>query len=179
VQNEIEKIHYMKIKNELENVMCLKTVVDKMVAIHSHVDQFEMTVNGLETAVEEACENKKIMTEIMEVSEYMKNQYYFQMAENQRHFAEQIGKNLGEIDQLKTDADIKAIELNELEKRFAEQQLCVGLHQESMKRVEKYIADMLSIIDSYLKQLESENNQLAIPNDNQKETVLLLAHWRN
>lgn len=129
----------------MENVMCLKNIVDKMVAIHSHVGQFEVAVNGLEAAFEEACEHKKIMTEIMEVSEYMKNQYYLKMAENQRHFAEQIGKNLREIDQLKTDVGIKAIELNELEKRFAEQQLCVDLHQESMKRVEKYIADMVSI----------------------------------
>jgi len=143
VQNEIEKIHTRKIKNELENVICFKTIVDNMVGIHSHIDQFEMAINGLETAVEEACENKKIMTEIMEVSEYMRNQYYLQMAENQRHFAEQISENLSEIDQLKTDAGIKAIELNELEKRFADQQLCVDLHQESMKRVEKSIANMV------------------------------------
>ncbi|XP_016659984.1 uncharacterized protein LOC107883796 isoform X2 [Acyrthosiphon pisum] len=64
-----------------------------MVGIHSHVNQFNVTVNGLETAVEEACENKKIMAQKMELFEYMKNQYYLQMAEDQQNFTEQIRKN--------------------------------------------------------------------------------------
>jgi len=33
----------------------------------------------------------------------------------------------------------------------------------------------LSIIYSYLKQLENENNQLTVPDENQKEIVLLLS----
>lgn len=145
----MEQIHNRKIKNELENVICFKTIVDKMVGIHGLVDQFKVTVNGLETAVEEAYENKKIMTEIMEVSEDMKNRYYLQMTEDQRQFTEQIRKNVSEIDQLKADASAKAIEVNELEKRHTNQQLCIDLHQEMMTRIEKYIANMVHTIQYY------------------------------
>ncbi|XP_060874870.1 uncharacterized protein LOC132948435, partial [Metopolophium dirhodum] len=175
IQKEIEQIHNRKIKNELDYVVFFKTIVDKMVGIHSHVNQFNVTVNGLETAVEEACENKKIMTQIMELSEYMKNQYYLQMTEDQRNFTEQIRKNASEMDQLKADVGTKAIKVDELEKRNADQQLCIDLQQEMMTRIEKYIADMLSIIYSHLKRLENENNELTVPNENQKEIVLLLA----
>jgi len=145
----MEQIHNRKIKNELKNVVCFKTIVDKMVGIHSLVDQFKVTVNGLETAVEEAYENKKIMTEIMEVSEYMKNRYYLQMTEDQRHFTEQIRKNVSEINRLKADASAKAIEINELEKRHTNQQLCIDLHQELMERIEKHIAEMVHTIQYY------------------------------
>lgn len=143
VQNEMQRIHNRKIKNEMENAICFKTIVDKMVGIHSHIDQFKETVDGLEEAVEEACENKKIMTEIMEVAEYMKDQYRLQMTEDRRRFTEQINKNASEIDQLKVDEGNKAIEVNDLEKRYAIQQIHVDWHQELMKRVEKYIADMV------------------------------------
>jgi len=151
IQKEIEQIHNRKIKNELDNVVWFKTIVDKMVGIHSHVNQFNVTVNGLETAVEEACENKKIMTQIMELSEYMKNQYYLQMTEDQRNFTEQIRKKASEMDQFKADADTEAIKVEELEKRNADRQLCIDLQQEMMTRVENYIADMVySVINNNL-----------------------------
>jgi len=142
----MEQIHDRKIKNELDMVVCFKTIVDKMVGIHSHVDQFNVTVNELETAVEGACENKKVMTQIMELSEYMKNQYYLQMTDDRRNFAEQIRKNLNEMDQLEADASTKTIEVNELEKRCADQQLFINLHRELMTSNGKYIADMVYTI---------------------------------
>ncbi|XP_016659983.1 uncharacterized protein LOC107883796 isoform X1 [Acyrthosiphon pisum] len=120
-----------------------------MVGIHSHVNQFNVTVNGLETAVEEACENKKIMAQKMELFEYMKNQYYLQMAEDQQNFTEQIRKNVSEIDLLKADVSSKTTEVNELEKRYADQQLCIDLHQELMTRIEKYITDMKQLEEIY------------------------------
>ncbi|XP_003240779.1 uncharacterized protein LOC100571826 [Acyrthosiphon pisum] len=175
IQNEMEQIHNRKIKNKLDNAVCCKTIMDKMFGIHSHVNQFNVTVNGLETAVKEACENKKNLTEIMELSEYMKNQYYLQMAKDQQNFPEQIRKNASEIDRLKADVSSKAAEVDELEKRYADQQLCIDFHQEWMTRVEKHVADMLSIIYSYLEQLKDENKQLTVPNENQKEIVFLLA----
>lgn len=149
IQNEMEQIYNQKIKKELENVVCFNTIVHKILEIHSHVNQFEVTINGLETAVEEARENKKIMTEIMDVSEFMKNQYYLQMTEHQRHSTEQIRKNMSEIDRLKVDAGTRAIKVNKLEKCYTEQQLYIDLHHELMTRIEKYIADMVYAIQFY------------------------------
>jgi len=142
----MEQIRDRKIKDELDNVVCCKTIVDKMVGIHGHVNQFDVTVNGLETAVEKACENKKIMTQIMELSEYMKNQYRLQMTEDQRNFAEQIRQKASEVDRLKSDVGVKATEVDDLEKRYANRQLCIDLQQELMARIEKFIADMVYII---------------------------------
>lgn len=139
----MKKIHDRKIKKELENVICCKTVIDKMARIHSHIDNFKVIVNNLETAVEETSENKKIMTEIMELSEYMKNQYCFEVTENQRHFTEQISKHVSEIDQLNAYMNIKSKEVDEWEKRITDQQLCITMHQKLLIRVEKYITDMV------------------------------------
>jgi len=143
VQNEMKKIHNRKIKKELENVICFKTIIDKMVRIHSHIDNFKVIVNSLETAVEETSENKKIMTEIMELSEYMKNQYCLEVTENQLHFTEQISKHVNEIDQLNAYMNIKSKEVDEWEKRITDQQLCITMHQKLLIRVEKYITDMV------------------------------------
>ncbi|XP_026806180.1 uncharacterized protein LOC113549194, partial [Rhopalosiphum maidis] len=174
VKNEMEEIRNRKIKKELENNVCFKTIFDKMAGIHSHINRFKVIVNGLEAAIEEACDNKKIMTEIMELSEYMKNQYNLQITENQWHFTEQTSNHTSEIDQLNAYVDIKTKEVDELEKRTADQQLSIDFYQKLLKRVEKYISDMLSMILSYIKQLENENNQLLVPNENQKEIVLIL-----
>ncbi|XP_025192861.1 uncharacterized protein LOC112592914 [Melanaphis sacchari] len=175
IQNEMEKIHDKKIEKELENAICFKTIIDKMVGIHSHIDQFKVIVNGLETTIEEIFENKKTIAEIMELCEYMKNQYYLQITENQRQFTEKTSKHVDEINQLNAYVDIKTKEVNDLEKRCIDQQLCIDFHQKLLKRVEKYIADMLSTIFLYTKQSENEKSQLLVPNENQKEIVSILA----
>lgn len=139
----MKKIHDRKIKKELENVISFKIIIDKMVRIHSHINNFKVIVNSLETAVEETSENKKIMTEIMELSEYMKNQYCLEVTENQRQFTEQIDKHVSEIDQLNVYMNIKSKEVDEWEKRITDQQLCITMNQKLLIRVEKYIIDMV------------------------------------
>jgi len=139
----MKKIHDKKIKKELENVICCKIIIDKMARIHSHIDNFKVIVNNLETAVEKTSENKNIMTEIMELSEYMKNQYCLEVTKNQRHFTEQISKHVSEIDQLNAYMNIKSKEVDEWEKRITDQQLCITMHQKLLIRVEKYITDMV------------------------------------
>ncbi|KAE9544159.1 hypothetical protein AGLY_001338 [Aphis glycines] len=154
VQNEMKKIHDRKIKKELENVIRCKTIIDKMARIHSHIDNFKVIVNNLETAVEETSENKKIMTEIMELSEYMKNQYCFEVTENQRHFTEQISKHVREIEQLNAYMNIKSKEVDEWEKRITDQQLCITMHQKLLIRVEKYITDMIQLEEIHTESLK-------------------------
>lgn len=131
------------IEKELEHAMHLKTVVDKLVEIQTQVDRFTMLVNDLETRLGEAIENKKITAEIMQVSEYMSNQYGLQIAQDRQHFTEQACNHTSVMDRLKALASAKVREVEELEKRVADQRLCIDFHEKLTERIEKCIADMV------------------------------------
>jgi hypothetical protein len=133
IQNEIENMHDVKITNELESAGYFNAIVDKMLEIDNHIDQFIAEVDDLKLAVEDAYENKKTITEIMEVSEYLRDQYVMQVTENQRNFTEQINKHVSEIDRLKAYADIKVKEVDTLKKRANNQKLSIDSYEKSME----------------------------------------------
>jgi len=133
----MEIMHHRKVNKELENAAYFKAIVDKMVEIHSHIDQFTEVVNGLKLTLKDGCENKETITEIMQVSEYLRAHCFMRVAEDQRNFTEQINKHASEIDQLKTFADIKSKEVDMLRKRANEQKLSIDSNEKSMK----YITD--------------------------------------
>jgi len=129
----MEIMHDRKITKELENAAYFKAIVDKMIEIHSHIDRFTEVVNGLKLTLEDACENKETISEIMEVSEYLRSHCFMQVTEDQRNFTEQINKHATEIDQLKTFADIKTKEVDMLKERINEQKLSIDSYEKSMK----------------------------------------------
>jgi len=133
----MEIMHDRKINKELENVAYFKAIVDKMAEIHSHIDQFTEIVNGLKLTLENACENKETITEILEASEYLRAHCFMRVTEVQRNFTEQINKHASEIDQLKTSADDKTKEVDMLRERANEQKLSIESNEKSMK----YITD--------------------------------------
>jgi len=135
IQDEIENIHNVKIISEFENASYFNAIVDKMVEIDKHVDQFIVVVNDLKLMIEDAYENKKIISEIMEVSEYLRTQYTIQVTENQSNFTEQISKHVREINRLKAYANIKINEVNTLEKRFNDQKLCIGFYEKLIENI--------------------------------------------
>jgi len=122
-----------KITKELDNATYFKAIVDKMAEIHRHIDQFTVVVEGLKLTLEDACENKETITEIMEVSEYLRAHYAIQVTENQRNFTEQINKHDSEINQLKAYADIKIKEVDTLKKRARDQKLHIDSYEKSMQ----------------------------------------------
>lgn len=125
------------ITNELENAIYLKAIVEKMAETHGHIDQFTAVLNDLKPVVEEGCDNRESMTDIMEVSEYLRAQYNLQVIENQKHIAEQISKHVTEIEQLKDYVHIKNKQIDSLEKLVKDQELCIDSHEKS----KKYITD--------------------------------------
>lgn len=135
IEDEIENIHNVKITSELENAGYFNAIVDKMIEIDKHVDQFIVVVNDLKLMAEDAYENKEIISEIMEVSEYLRAQYAIQVTENQRNFNEQISKHVREIDRLKAYADIKIKEVDTLEKRFNDQKLCIDFYEKLIENI--------------------------------------------
>ncbi|XP_050056754.1 uncharacterized protein LOC114122768 [Aphis gossypii] len=156
------KAEINEIQDEIENGY-FNAIVDKMVKIDKHVDQFIAVVNDLKLVIEDSYENKEIISEIMEVSEYLRAQYAIQVTENQRNFTEQISKHVRKIDQLKAFADIKIKEVNTLEKRFDDQKLCIDFYEK-----------LIENITHKVKQLKNENDQLVVPNDDQTNFSLLL-----
>ncbi|CAH1726386.1 unnamed protein product [Aphis gossypii] len=128
------KAEINEIQDEIENGY-FNAIVDKMVKIDKHVDQFIAVVNDLKLVIEDSYENKEIISEIMEVSEYLRAQYAIQVTENQRNFTEQISKHVRKIDQLKAFADIKIKEVNTLEKRFDDQKLCIDFYEKLIENI--------------------------------------------
>ncbi|XP_026820098.1 uncharacterized protein LOC113558736 [Rhopalosiphum maidis] len=170
IQNKMENMQDIKITNELESAGYFNAIVDKMVEIDNHIEQFIVEVDDLKLAVEDAYENKKTITEIMEVSEYLRAQYVMQVTENQRNFTEQINKHVSEIDRLKAYANIKVKEIDTLKKRANIQKLSIDSYEKSME----IITHKLSNFFMYIKQLQNENDQLMVPNKNQNNFFLLL-----
>jgi len=123
-----------RIQDEIENGY-FNAIVDKMVNIDKHVDQFIAVINDLKLVIEDSYENKEIISEIMEVSEYLRAQYALQITENQRNFTEQISKYVRKIDQLKAFADIKIKEVDTLEKRFNDQKLCIDFYEKLIENI--------------------------------------------
>lgn len=122
-----------KMTKELDNAAYFKAVVDKMAEIHSHIDQFTVAVKGMKLSLEDSCENKETITEIMDVSEHLRAHYAMQVTESQRNFTEQIKRHKAEIEQLKAYADIKIKEVDTLEKRVNDQKLYIDSYKKSMK----------------------------------------------
>jgi len=141
----MENMHDVKITNELESAGYFNAIVDKMIEIDNHIDQFIAEVDDLKLAVEDAYENKKTITEIMEVSEYLRDQYVMQVTENQRHFTEQINKHVSEIDRLKAYADIKVKEVDTLKKRANNQKLSIDSYEKSMEIITHKVIIFCSI----------------------------------
>lgn len=141
----MENMHDVRITNELESAGYFNAIVDKMIEIDNHIDQFIAEVDDLKLAVEDAYENKKTITEIMEVSEYLRDQYVMQVTENQRHFTEQINKHVSEIDRLKAYADIKVKEVDTLKKRANNQKLSIDSYEKSMEIITHKVIIFCSI----------------------------------
>lgn len=137
--------HDGNITKKLDNAAYFKAIVDKMAEIHGHIDQFRVVVEGLKLMLKDACENGETITEIMEVSEYLRAHYAIQVTENQRNFTEQINKQESEINQLKAYSDIKTKEVDTLKKRDRDQKLHIDSYEKSMK----CITDKVLIILQY------------------------------
>ncbi|XP_003246437.1 uncharacterized protein LOC100575978 [Acyrthosiphon pisum] len=170
LQNEMKITQDGEIIKELDNAAYFKAIVDKIAEIHGHIDQFTVIVKGLKLTLQDACVNKETITEIMEVSEYLRAHYAIQVTETQRNFTEQINKHETEINQLKSYADNKNKEVDTLKKRTRDQKLLIDSYEKSMK----CITDELSNVSSYIKQRQNENDQLSAPNEKQKDFFLLL-----
>lgn len=122
-----------KMTKELDNVAYFKAIVDKMAEIYSHIDQFTVAVKNMKLSLEDSCENKETITDIMDVSEHLRGHYAMQVTESQKKFTEQIKRHKAEMEQLKAYADIKIKEVDTLENRVNDQKLYINSYEKSMK----------------------------------------------
>jgi len=156
----METMHDLKLTKELENATSFKAIIDKIMDIHSHIDQFIEVVNGLKFSIEAACENKETITEIMEVSEYLRAHYVMQVTENQRNFTELINKQAREIDQLKAYSDIKMKGVDTLQERADDEKLCIDSYEKSIKCITDKVYNIMFYI--YLPRYNSHTLHLNI-----------------
>lgn len=124
-----------------EDEKSFKLVLDKVTEVDSRIDQAIIEIQNIKTITTGACENIKIMKEMMDLLDYMKERHSLQMIENQRSYAEQTSKFKKEIEHLKTYADIKANEVDTLEETVSSQELGMGSLEKALKRSEEYITE--------------------------------------
>lgn len=109
------------------NILSILTLLtDKITDINDHISHFTLEATNLKAMVQDACGNKKIIEDTIEILDYMKEK----LLELQRSY-----------DELKAYSYIKNKEIDALEERSMNQKLCMDTYVKSMKNVEKYITD--------------------------------------
>lgn len=144
IKNEINNKLSEEAANEKEGVEKLKMFTDKYIEIDNHLGQVILEIKHLKTMVQDACENKTDMDDMLEVLEYIKKLHYLQITENERRYVEQIRKLEEENKQLKARAEVKAkttYTFNDPRTNNLNQNRYIDSLKDSLKLVEEYMND--------------------------------------
>lgn len=143
----INNVCKLKVTKELENLKNCKILMDKTTTIDNRLDEVLLEVKNLKLWVGHACENKKMINDLKELLEYVKQQHEMHIIENQQNFDDKIYKLQNELDQLKAYANIKMKESDSLEEIIVNQNHTISSYKESMKSVEEFLNEKNINID--------------------------------